>query len=243
MVESLANFAAVDIDTVLFLDKGHQALGHVFDVMGVVSSPIYCVRFNSSDDIENRKIKIGLQVYVAPKTEYTQFVVLNDLMKERGCDASTEHDEEAADREYSDDEDERSARQQQRHKKRPNPLATDAGRNKTVARAENAVRPNAHGSGYSARGQPNRPNFRGRRGAPGHNQFPPHHMQQYNPNHSWHHAIPPPHIQQQMAYNQFVGMQYGHPNAYQMPRTRQDPFNLDAFPPLPSPNNQNPFGS
>lgn len=249
MIESVANFAAVDIDTVLFLAKGQQALGHVFDVMGAVSSPIYCVRFNSSDDIEDRKIKIGTKVYVAPKTEHTQFVVLNELMRERGCDASTEHDEEAADKEYSDDEDERSARQQQRHKKRPNPLATDDRRNKTVARPDNAIRhdamPSAHSSGYGSRGQPHRSNYRGRRGAPTQNQFPPRQMQQYNPNHSWHHAIPPPHIQQQMGYNQFMGMQYGHPhpNPYQMPRTRQDPFSMDSFPPLPSPNNQNPFGS
>lgn len=111
LVESLPNFAAVDIDTVLFLDKGNRTLGQVFDVMGNVASPIYCVRFNTVPDITAKDIKTGLKVYVAPQTEYTNFIVLSDLMKQRGCDASWENDHEAPDGlEFSDDEEERLAR-------------------------------------------------------------------------------------------------------------------------------------
>lgn len=107
----MPNFAAVDIDTVLFLDKGNRTLGQVFDVMGNVASPIYCVRFNAVQDITAKDIKTGVQVYVAPQTEYTNFIVISDLMKQKGCDASWENDHEAPDGiEFSDDEEERMAR-------------------------------------------------------------------------------------------------------------------------------------
>lgn len=111
LVESLPNFAAVDIDTVLFLDKGNRTLGQVFDVMGNVSAPIYCVRFNTVQDITAKDIKTGLHVYVAPQSEYTNFIVISDLIMQRGCDASWENDHEAPDGlEFSDDEEERLAR-------------------------------------------------------------------------------------------------------------------------------------
>ncbi|XP_031626781.1 H/ACA ribonucleoprotein complex non-core subunit NAF1 [Contarinia nasturtii] len=120
LVESLAGFAAVDIDTVLFLDKGNRTLGQVFDVMGNVASPIYCVRFNTTQDIQAKNITAGLKVYVAPQTEYTNFIVLSNLMKEKGCDASWEYDNEAPDgcNEFSDDEEERLNRRQQNQRQR-----------------------------------------------------------------------------------------------------------------------------
>lgn len=121
LVESLPNFAAMDIDTVLFLDKGNRTLGQVFDVMGNVSSPIYCVRFNTKEDIEAKGIRPGIDVYVAPNTEHTNFIVLNDLMKQKGCDASWEDDGELPPDliEYSDDEEELRAHREARHQKRP----------------------------------------------------------------------------------------------------------------------------
>lgn len=257
MVESVANFAAVDIDTVLFLDKGNLALGPVFDVMGVVSSPIYCIRFNSTDDIESKKVKIGMKVYVAPKTEYTQFVVLNDLIKDRGCDASWENDHEAPDGcyEYSDDEDERTARQQQRHKKRASTsTGDDSNRNKTFVRGEVPARRDAPNAYNNAHIPANRPNFRGRRdqnfrGRQG-NQYPPHMQPHQQQNNSWHHALPPPFMQQRMVYNPYHGIppQYGHnpnanPNAFHGRRPGQDPFNMDSYPPLPPPDHPHPFGN
>lgn len=125
LVESKPGFAAVDIDTVLFLEKGNRTLGQVFDVMGNVASPIYCVRFNTAQDITAKNIAVGSEVYVAPQTEYTNFIVLSNLMKEKGCDASWENDNEAPDgcNEFSDDEEERLNRrkqnQRQRNKNRP----------------------------------------------------------------------------------------------------------------------------
>ena len=48
VVKSLPDTAAVDLDSVLFLEKGSRALGRVFDVFGPVSRPFYAVRFVSN---------------------------------------------------------------------------------------------------------------------------------------------------------------------------------------------------
>lgn len=129
----MPNFAAVDLDTVLFLNKGNRTLGQVFDIMGIVTSPIYCVRFNKFEDIVAKDINIGDDVYVAPRTEHTSFIVLTDLMKQKGCDASWEDDiEPPSDMvEYSDDEEEMKARRDARHQKRPH--QQNAQRNRTTS--------------------------------------------------------------------------------------------------------------
>lgn len=149
LVESLPGFAAVDIDTVLFLEKGNRTLGQVFDVMGNVSSPIYCVRFNTEQDIHTKNINVGLKVYVAPQTQYTNFIVLSDLMKQRGCDASWENDHEAPDdcNEYSDDEAERLARRQHSQKQRNRNRTSESSEqlpNKVSARNESNGSSNAY---------------------------------------------------------------------------------------------------
>ncbi|XP_054742383.1 H/ACA ribonucleoprotein complex non-core subunit NAF1 isoform X2 [Anastrepha obliqua] len=120
LVSALPNSILLDLDTVLFLDKGKRVLGEVFDVLGQVADPIYCVRFNTNQDIHKKNINIGDVVYVAPKTEYTQYVILSSLMKMRGSDASWENDIEPPPRylDYSDDEEEREARQQLRKNRR-----------------------------------------------------------------------------------------------------------------------------
>ncbi len=71
IVEALPLTPALDIDSVLFLDEGDRALGHIFDVFGQVKQPHYCVRFNSKDHIESRGIEPGMKVYCAPRTQHT----------------------------------------------------------------------------------------------------------------------------------------------------------------------------
>ncbi len=46
VVRGLPQKPAVDLDSVLFLDKGERALGKVFDVFGPVNAPFYSVRFD-----------------------------------------------------------------------------------------------------------------------------------------------------------------------------------------------------
>lgn len=43
----------------------------IFDVIGPVKQPMYCVRFNSMEHIEKNKVEVGMLVYCAPKTPYT----------------------------------------------------------------------------------------------------------------------------------------------------------------------------
>lgn len=80
-VESLPNTPAYDLETLLFLDNGKKPLGYVYDVMGPVSNPIYVIRFNTKEEMDNIGIVKGLPVYSAPKTPHTQYVFLKQLMQ------------------------------------------------------------------------------------------------------------------------------------------------------------------
>ena len=71
----------LNLDTVLFVERGRRVLGRIFDVFGQVTDPHYCVRFNSSKHIEESKIKPGMNVYYCPNTEYTTVVFLHELTK------------------------------------------------------------------------------------------------------------------------------------------------------------------
>ena len=129
VVKSKQNSAALDLESVLFLDKGQRPLGKVFDVIGPVMQPFYCVRFNSKEHVLEKKIEVGMPVFFAPRTEHTNFVFLAELMKMKGSDASWENDREppAFACDYSDDEEERMARKAQKRKNfvRDDPNAGD----------------------------------------------------------------------------------------------------------------------
>ena len=79
MVQANQGIPSIDLDTILFLDKGKQCLGKVFDIFGPVSEPMYVVLMNKEDKDSN-SINIGDQVYFAPRTEYTSYVILEELM-------------------------------------------------------------------------------------------------------------------------------------------------------------------
>lgn len=115
LVEAYSHSAPLDIDSVLFVDRGKKALGMIFDVIGPVANPIYCIRFNSNEDIKTKGISIGDKVFCAPRTEYTSYVVLSSIMK-KGSDASWKNDVEPPESliDYSDDEQERKAKRPSR---------------------------------------------------------------------------------------------------------------------------------
>lgn len=71
----------LNIDTVLFIERGERVLGRIFDVFGPVLEPHYCVRFNNSEHIKNNKIQVGMTVYYCPNTPYTTLVFMTDLLK------------------------------------------------------------------------------------------------------------------------------------------------------------------
>ena len=112
VVQSNKNSPALDIDTVLFLENGGRPLGKIFDVMGPVIQPFYCIRFNSEEHVKQNRIVRGMPVYFAPRTEHTSFIFLAELLNLKGSDASWENDREppACHLDYSDDEQERKAK-------------------------------------------------------------------------------------------------------------------------------------
>lgn len=81
VIQSFPNTPALDIDTVLFLDRGQRALGKIFDVFGPVQEPFYSVRFNSREHIQERDIRREQVVYCAPQTEYTSYIPVAQLLK------------------------------------------------------------------------------------------------------------------------------------------------------------------
>lgn len=125
LVQAIPNIAPLDLDSVLFLESGKKPLGQVFDVLGQVSQPTYCVRFNSNKDILDKAIKVGQKVFCAPRTEYASFVILNNIMNMRGSDASWKNDIEPPEGQldFSDDECERQIRRgkKNRNKRVMNP--------------------------------------------------------------------------------------------------------------------------
>ncbi|GAB1604740.1 H/ACA ribonucleoprotein complex non-core subunit NAF1-like [Argonauta hians] len=110
IIESLESESSpLNDDSILFLED-RTSLGQVFEIFGPVRCPLYSVRFNSSEDIKEKGLQIGTKIYYAPKEEkYTNYVFVKDLMKQKGSDASWEHDLEPPDKflDYSDDEQER----------------------------------------------------------------------------------------------------------------------------------------
>lgn len=257
----MPNFAAVDIDTVLFLEKGNRTLGQVFDVMGNVASPIYCVRFNKAEDIVDKKITVGATVYVAPKTEHTNFIVLSELMNHKGTDASWEDDIEPPTGcgDFSDDEEERVARrsrnQQQRNRNRTS-ISSDIGDGPLPNKVTVKQEPNVGNQRGRNRRNNNRNNWnqdnsrahqfykdnRGYANAPSNYTNFHQNRQPMQYDHSWHTAgmIPPP--LPSASTGMTAGMQmpmlqgcYPNPFALASNPMNYGYFNMHAFPPLPPP--------
>jgi len=161
VVESCPGNPAIDLDSVLFLDSGRRPLGRVFDVIGPVSRPLYCVRFNSKEHIREKEVVQGLDVFYAPKSEYTSFVFLDQLMKLKISDASWRDDEEPPPNflDFSDDEEERQAKQRRNNAKKAESAAG--------TKVEEVQRKKARVDGSAGQREASQ---RGRGGGGGHNR-------------------------------------------------------------------------
>ncbi|GIY22543.1 hypothetical protein CDAR_269851 [Caerostris darwini] len=128
VVDSYNDAPALNAETILFLSTD-KPLGKIFEVWGRVTHPLYSVRFNSVEHIKEKDIIIGADVFYSPEeTELTNYVMVSELLKEKGSDASWKDNQEPPEEclEYSDDDMERHANKKRRHKKRHdngNPLA------------------------------------------------------------------------------------------------------------------------
>ena len=127
-VQSFRSMPALDLDSVLFFKDG-TPLGRIFDVFGPVVEPRYSVRFNSVEEIIDRKISVETPVYFAAEQNQpiTGFVFAEQLRRMKGSDASWKHNNEPPEEaiEFSDDESERL------YKQRLNPKRSYSRRNFT----------------------------------------------------------------------------------------------------------------
>ncbi|CAK1553858.1 unnamed protein product [Leptosia nina] len=185
VVQAFPETAAVDLDTVLFLNNGAKTLGKVFDVFGPVTEPHYCVRFNSAAHIVERGVEVGMEVFIAPRTPHTSYVFLTELIKAKGCDASWLNDLEppASQVEFSDDEEERKAKKekkQNRQEKHENAESGETSKNSRKMLEARRNRPTQSTSRFGT--GPNR-------GYNADNRWP----NPFMPFHEFHGRIPPPH--------------------------------------------------
>lgn len=74
---------AYDLDTCLFVEDKtlKRPLGAIYDVIGPVTSPMYCLRFKFVTEIADLNLKKGMKVFTAPKSKYTRYVFVKELMK------------------------------------------------------------------------------------------------------------------------------------------------------------------
>lgn len=242
----MPNVVPLDLDTILFLDKGQRPLGKVFDVMGQVHCPIYCVRFNTNQEIHDKGVQVGQEVYCAPSAPCTTFVILPELMKQKGSDASWKNDIEPPARfiEYSDDEQERNLHKPRRNGREHAPVSTTT---------EEHIPPrNGHPGNHTY--------HRARRGGGNANRENSHHASFNYPRPNHHHMPVPNHMHQQPQYyypppgpsTAMTPSVYPNPFAQPDPRYYVNPFayaptvNYPAFnpnlfngPPPPPPPSQN----
>ena len=71
----------LDLETVLFIENGSKSIGQIDDVLGMVKSPYYCVRFNDLKHIKQYNLQVGQEIYYGPKTEHTKYVFLKQLLR------------------------------------------------------------------------------------------------------------------------------------------------------------------
>lgn len=84
----------------------------MFETFGPVSRPFYSVRFNTAEEIDRERAKVGSRVFYVPSYK-SALVQVEELKKMKYTDASNAFDEEVEEheREFSDDEEELSYRQ------------------------------------------------------------------------------------------------------------------------------------
>jgi H/ACA ribonucleoprotein complex non-core subunit NAF1 len=121
IIESLLHSPPLNDDSVLF-NRDRRSIGLIFETFGPVEKPYYSIRYNDINSIHQRQIELNQEVFYAPKeTTYTKYVFVQELRALKGSDASWEDDNEppkfAVD--YSDDEQERTARAIQKGKRTP----------------------------------------------------------------------------------------------------------------------------
>ncbi|XP_070543964.1 H/ACA ribonucleoprotein complex non-core subunit NAF1-like isoform X2 [Ptychodera flava] len=119
VIQAKTDNPALDLETTLFTEN-RECFGKIFEVFGPVLSPLYAVRFNSTNHIKSKGIELQDKIYYArDNEEYTSYVFLAQLQRMKGSDASWKNDEEPPQEflDYSDDEREKEAKAKSRQSK------------------------------------------------------------------------------------------------------------------------------
>ncbi|XP_055780155.1 H/ACA ribonucleoprotein complex non-core subunit NAF1 [Salvelinus fontinalis] len=106
IIQSLKDTPPLKDDSVIF-NSDRLAVGKVFEVFGPVSSPFYVLRFNTESDITERGVKLNDSMFYAPSlTDYTLYILTEQLRRLKGSDASWKNDQEPPPEalDFSDDE-------------------------------------------------------------------------------------------------------------------------------------------
>ncbi|KAE9550604.1 hypothetical protein FO519_006175 [Halicephalobus sp. NKZ332] len=79
MIKPKPGMYYLDVDTMLF-DENRKPVGRIYELMGLVESPIYNILFSSAEEAK-KLLPVGKQLYFAPEApeEYTKILVINQL--------------------------------------------------------------------------------------------------------------------------------------------------------------------
>ena len=79
MIKPKPGMYYLDVDTMLF-DENRKPVGRIYELMGLIESPIYNVLFPSEEEAK-KVLPVSKQVYFAPEApeEYTKILVISQL--------------------------------------------------------------------------------------------------------------------------------------------------------------------
>ncbi|KAI8521510.1 H/ACA ribonucleoprotein complex non-core subunit naf1 [Branchiostoma belcheri] len=112
VVQAYPNTPALDAETLLF-NTDRQSIGVVNDTFGPVIQPCYSIQFSSAKKIEAVGLNLQHEIFFAPEVQdFTVYVFTQNLIKQKGSDASWKNDQEPPPEflDYSDDEQEKMAK-------------------------------------------------------------------------------------------------------------------------------------
>ncbi|XP_035671423.1 H/ACA ribonucleoprotein complex non-core subunit NAF1-like, partial [Branchiostoma floridae] len=123
VVQSYPNTPALDAETLLF-NSDRQSIGLVNETFGPVIQPSYSIQFSSAKKIEALGLSLQNEVFFAPEVQdFTVYVFTQNLIKQKGSDASWKNDQEPPPEflDYSDDEQEKVAKKNMKEAKGKKP--------------------------------------------------------------------------------------------------------------------------
>lgn len=140
--------------------EDRQLLGVLYETFGRVESPMYTVKFDSAEELENLASRLHQRVfYVVPASS---FIYTEQVRQIKGSDASNLHDEEIPEeeQEFSDDEKEMQSKAGAKKRKRSHkPKQQNAQR--TIGNSNDNAYSNAPSMQSHQQQAPPHPQFRG----------------------------------------------------------------------------------